>query len=270
MKDKVVWITGASSGIGAACAKEYHKLGSKIILSARSTDKLRALKEELQGSVEILEMDVSQTDLADQKCKEAEQFFGPVDIFINNAGISQRGYVEHTSLDVDRRIFEVNFFGNIALTKALLPSMLARETGNIVVISSVAGKLSTPGRSSYSGSKHALHGFYDALRAEVSDRNVGVNVICPGYIKTDISINALNPKGEKHGVMDSGQDQGMSAEECARQIVSAVQKNKKECFIGAREARIAFVRRIFPSIYYKLLTKMAKERRFKSSSDDHK
>ena len=262
MQDKVVWITGASSGIGAACAQEYSKLGAKTIISARSVGKLEMLKDSLPSPSEILELDVTDIDSIEEKVQEAEMFYGPIDILINNAGISQRGLVEETGLEVDRKIFEVNFFGNIALTKAVLPKMIHNGSGNIVVISSVAGKLSTPGRSSYSASKHALHGFYDALRAEVKNRNINVNVICPGYIKTDISLNALNAQGEKHGAMDPGQAKGMSADECARQIISAVEKNKKEAFIGRREANLAFIRRIFPSIYYKLIDKMAKERRY--------
>lgn len=262
MKDKVVWITGASSGIGAAFAVECSKRGTKVILSARSEEKLKAVKSKLAGASEILIMDVSKTDEAAEYTRRAKSFFGPIDILINNAGISQRGLVEDSDLSIDRRLFEVNYFGNIALTKAVLPSMLERGTGNLVIISSVAGKLSTPGRSSYAGSKHALHGFYDALRAEVKERGVSVNTICPGYIKTDISLNALNAKGEKHGVMDPGQAKGMSAAKCAQKIIKAIKNNEREAYIGRKEANLVLLRRLIPDVYYKMIEKMAKERRY--------
>lgn len=262
MKDKVVWITGASSGIGAACAVECSKQGAKVILSARSEDKLKVLQSKLSGPSEILIMDVTKTGDAESNTTKAETFYGPIDILINNAGISQRGLVEETSLDVDRQLFEVNYFGNVALTKAVLPSMLKRETGNLVIISSVAGKLSTPGRSSYAGSKHALHGFYDALRAEVKERGVSVNAICPGYIKTDISLNALNAKGEKHGVMDPGQAKGMTAEKCAQKIIKAIKNNEREAYIGRKEANLVLLRRMIPDVYYRIIEKMARERKY--------
>lgn len=262
MKDKVIWITGASSGIGAACAVECSNQGAKIILSARSKDKLERVQSQLSGPSEIFTVDVSKTEESVENVRKAESFFGSIDILINNAGISQRGRVEETDLQVDRRLFEVNYFGNIALTKAVLPSMLKRKTGNLVIISSVAGKLSTPGRSSYAASKHALHGYYDALRAEVKERGVSVNMICPGYIKTDISLNALTAKGEKHGVMDPGQAKGMSAEECAQKIIKAIRQNKREVYIGKKEASFVLLRRVLPNMYYRMIEKMARERKY--------
>ena len=262
MKDKVVWITGASSGIGAACAEVFSRQGSKIILSARRKEKLKEVQQKLTGPSEILPLDVSQPDQINEVAQKAASIFGPVDILINNAGISQRGFVEHTELSVDRRLFEVNYFGNIALTKAVLPSMLERKEGQIAVISSVAGKLSTPGRSTYAATKHALQGYYDALRAEIAERNVHVNMICPGYIKTDISLNALDEKGQKHGVMDEGQAKGMSADRCAEKIYEAIEKNKRETLIGGRETKMVLVRKMFPGVYYRAIEKMARERRF--------
>ncbi len=262
MKNKVVWITGASSGIGAACAQACSNQGAKIILSARRKDKLKEVQAGLSGLSEIIELDVTDTGSILTKAEAAAKFYGPVDILINNAGISQRGLVEETDLEVDRRLFEVNYFGNIALTKAVLPSMLDRKTGSIVPISSIAGKISTPGRSSYAATKHALQGFYDALRAEVQDRGVHVNVICPGYIKTDISINALDAKGGKHGVMDPNQANGMPADECASEILKAIKSNKFEAHIGGKEKRYVAVRTLLPSVYYKMVAKMAKEGRY--------
>lgn len=261
MKDKVVWITGASSGIGEACARACSQQGAKVILSARSVSKLEQIASTLQEAA-ILPIDVSDTNDTPAKVEEAINAFGQVDVLINNAGISQRGLVKETSLDVDRRIFEVNYFGNIALTKALLPHMMDRKTGNIAVISSIAGKLATPGRSSYAASKHALHGFYDALRAEVTDHGIGINMICPGYIRTNISVNALNGAGEKHGVMDPNQDAGISAETCASMIVEAINKNKRELHIGKREKTAVQIRKVAPSYYHNMILKMAREGRY--------
>lgn len=262
MKNKVVWITGASSGIGAACAKAWSDVGARVILSARNVEKLTKVQSNLKGESSILALDVSETDQIVPKAKAAAEFYGPIDILINNAGISQRGLVKDTTLEVDRRLFEVNYFGNIALTKAVLPSMLERSSGNLVIISSLAGKLSSGGRSSYAATKHALQGFYDALRAEVADKGIHVNMICPGYIKTDISINALNGAGDKHGIMDPNQAKGMSATECANKILKATAANKNEVFIGGKETRNVMIKNLFPSVYHKLIAKMVREGKY--------
>jgi len=262
MKNKVAWISGASSGIGEYVARAMHAQGAKVILSARRVDRLTALCKELGDGSAALAMDVTQTDSLSPIHDEAQKIFGPIDILVNNAGISQRGSVEETELEVDRRLFEVNYFGNVALTKAALPSMLERKSGKIVVVSSIAGKLGIPFRSTYCASKHALQGYYDALRAEISDRNVQVHMICPGYINTDISIHALNGKGEKHGVMDENQAKGMSPVKCAQFILSAIVNNKNEILIGKKESNAVLMRRIMPSMYYKFIEKRAREKRF--------
>jgi len=259
--NKVAWITGASSGIGEGIARNFHAHGAKVILSARREAKLESIKSELGDRIAILPMDVADLDSIPEIYKQAKKFFGPVDLLVNNAGISQRGTVAETDLSVDQRLMQVNYFGNIALTKAVLPDMLERQSGNIAVISSVVGKLSTPFRSSYSASKHALHGFYDALRAEVADRKVQVHLICPGYIKTEISVNALNAKGHKHGIMDPNQAKGMSAGTCAQKITSAIFKGKKELYIGSKESAFIHIRRLFPNIYYRMIAKMARDRK---------
>jgi len=259
MKDKVVWITGASSGIGAACAEICSQQGAKVILSARNVGKLEMVSKNLQSESSILPMDVSDSASISQKTKEAIAAFGKVDVLINNAGISQRGLVRETDLEVDRRIFEVNFFGNIAVTKALLPHMTSRGSGNIAVISSIAGKLATAGRSTYAASKHALHGYYDALRAEVTDDGIGIHMICPGYVKTDISINALSGDGKVHGVMDPNQDAGISAEACANSIIDAISSGKKEIHLGKMEKIAVQIRKMSPSWYHNFIWKKARE-----------
>jgi len=247
MKDKVVWITGASSGIGAACAEICSQQGAKVILSARNVGKLEMVSKNLQSESSILPMDVSDSASISQKTKEAIAAFGKVDVLINNAGISQRGLVRETDLEVDRRIFEVNFFGNIAVTKALLPHMTSRGSGNIAVISSIAGKLATAGR------------YYDALRAEVTDDGIGIHMICPGYVKTDISINALSGDGKVHGVMDPNQDAGISAEACANSIIDAISSGKKEIHLGKMEKIAVQIRKMSPSWYHNFILKKARE-----------
>lgn len=262
MKDKVIWISGASSGIGAALAQEYYKRGAYVILSARREQQLQALATQLGARAAVLPMDV--TDIATMATlhDSAVSFFGPIDILINNAGISQRGSVIDTDIHTVQKIMNVNFIGNVALAKAVLPSMLARSTGHIVVISSLVGKLSTPFRSSYAASKHALHGYYDALRAEVADQGVQVHLICPGYIKTDISLHALNASGNEHGVMDQNQANGMSPDLCANKIVDAVKSGKREYLVGGKETYYVLIRRFMPSIYYNIIAKMAKNKEY--------
>ena len=262
MKGKVVWITGASSGIGAALAKEYHSKGGSVVLSARRKEKLDGLASELGDRAAVLPMDVTKIDEINSIHSKAETFFGPIDILINNAGISQRGAVVDTDIKVVQRIMEVNFIGNVAVTKSVLPSMLSRKTGSIVVISSLVGKLSTPFRSTYSASKHALHGYYDALRAEVASAGLQITIVCPGYIQTEISLHALNGKGEKHGVMDDNQSQGMSVAKCAQKIYKAVKSGKREFLVGGKETNYVLIRKYLPTMYHRLIAKMAKEKRF--------
>lgn len=258
-----IWITGASSGIGQALARELALRGSHLLLSARTEDKLIDLKGNLNNphNHHVLTMDVSDPEQLSSKVNEAIEKLGAIDVLINNAGISQRASAEETTMTVNRRIMEVNFFGNIALTKYLLPHWKSRSRGRVVVISSVAGKLGPPFRSIYAASKHALHGYYDALRAEVADSGIEVNVICPGYVQTDISRNALQGDGDKHGKMDEGQATGLSAEDCANRIIRAIEKNRAEVIIG-KEWIFVTIRRFFPSIYRRFLRKRAQKGQF--------
>lgn len=263
-KDKIIWITGASSGIGEHLAYEFSKLGHFVILSSRHLDTLKAVQSKLahpeKSLIEV--MDVSHHEAIKNHYQHIVDHCGTVDILINNAGISQRGAVLDTDLSIDKKIFDINFFGNIALTKAVLPDMIKHKNGNIVVISSLAGKMSTGYRSAYAASKHALHGWYDALRAEVADKGVSVNMICPGYIRTDISLNAVNEKGEKHGEMDPNQNNGLAPDECAKRIIKAIEQNKIETNIGGKEVHYLNIKKFVPSLYHKIIRKKAQERSF--------
>ncbi len=253
-----VWITGASSGIGEALAYAYAGAGASLVLSARSKDKLEAVKANCKGSgsVWIYPLDVSDFDRCRQVSREVLAETGGVDILINNAGVSQRSLAAETAFEVDQRIMDVNFLGTVALTKAVLPHMLERGRGHLVAISSIAGKLSTPLRTAYAASKHALHGFFDGLRAEVEDRGVSVTLICPGYIRTDVSRNALTATGEKHGKMDAGQSRGMDPDECARRIVRAVKRRKREAYIGGWEIAAIYIKRFFPGLLAYMVKRM--------------
>src|SRR5215471_15702107 len=209
-----IWITGASSGIGEALAHAFHRAGARLILSARREDELRRVQSQCGGkaSAKILPLDVTQTSELPQKATAALAMFSGIDILVNNAGVTQRSLVKDTEIAVYRKLMEVNFFGAVALTKTVLPSMTEKKAGHIVVISSLVGKFGTPLRSGYAAAKHALHGFFDSLRAEVSDSGIKVLLVCPGYIRTDISLHALRGDGSPHAKMDSGQARGMPVE----------------------------------------------------------
>ena len=151
---------------------------------------------------------------------------------------------------------ETNFFGAISLTKEVLPSMVKNGGGNIIVISSVVGKFGFPLRTAYSASKHALQGYFDSLRAEMTNDNINITVVSPGRIHTNISLNAIEKNGQRHGVMDQGQAQGMPADKCARKILKAVKNNKKDVLIGKSELILVFIRKFIPSLYYKLASNL--------------
>ena len=258
-KNKIVWITGASSGIGEALAVAFAREGAKLVLSARRGEELERVKKQLQlpdDQVLILPMDVTDFANAPVVVQKVIQHFGRIDYFIHNAGVSQRSYVQDTDFEVYRRLMDVNFFSTVALTKAVLPLMKTQKSGHFVVISSVAGKVGTIMRSGYNASKHALHGFYDSLRAEVYDDNIQVTLVCPGYINTTISLSALNEKGESYGKMDQAQATGIAVEICAQRILKAVQVGKKEIVIGGLTETLAvYLKRFWPNLLYNMVRK---------------
>jgi short-subunit dehydrogenase len=258
--DKVIMITGASSGIGEALAYQLAEMGARLILSARRKEELDRVKSACshQENIRILPLDLADAFAISQKAKEAESFFDRVDILVSCGGISQRDKVIHTKMEVDRQIMEVNYFGTIGLTKALLPGMVKRKSGHQVVITSAVGIVSTPFRSSYAASKHALHGFYDALRAEHHADGLKVSIILPGYVKTKISFNALMGDGSKQDKMDNAQDNGLSPEECAAKIIRAVERDKEEVYIGGfREVTGIYLKRFVPGLFSKIIRKTA-------------
>lgn len=256
-ENKIVWITGASSGIGEALAIEFAKLKSKLILSARREDELIRVQNNCKiftSEVEILPFDLTSVDFISISQK-AISIFGSIDVLINNGGISQRSTAVETPVEIDRKIMELNYFSNIALTKAVLPEMIKNNNGRIVVMSSLSGKYGWKQRSAYSASKFALHGFYESLQAELSNTNLHVMIVCPGRVKTNISFNALKADGTKHNKMDVAQEKGIPADVCARKIISGLKSNKKELMIAGKEKLLLMIRRVIPSLYYNIAAK---------------
>lgn len=255
MNNKVVWITGASSGIGEALVYQYSQMGAKLILSARNRDELYRVKNNCKSpvNVHVLQLDLEKTDALADKAQEALRIYGHIDLLINAGGISQRALALETTHQTEKRLMDINFWGTVALSKAVLPGMIAKGEGKVVCISSLVGKFGTPLRSAYAASKHALHGYFDSLRAEVGDKNINIILVCPGFIKTKVTINALTAAGTPQGTMDEAQEQGMPADECAKQIVQAIKNNKEEVYIGGKEVKGVLFKRLFPLRFSKYI-----------------
>jgi len=257
LDQKVIWITGASSGIGEALALELAKMPVKLVLSARRKDELdrvAALTGLPPKDILVLPLDMLDISSMSQKVEEVIHHFGHIDIVIQNAGVSQRSMVKDTVFQVYRDLMEINFFSVVALTQAILPHFTQRQSGHFVAISSVAGKIGTPLRGGYGATKHAVIAFFDSLRAEVFPDHIDVTVICPGYIKTQISFNALSGDGSKHNQMDTNQAKGMIPEVCARRIVQAIIARKSEVYIGGwYEVMGVYLKRFVPNLVYRTL-----------------
>ncbi len=261
MKDfnnKTVWITGASEGIGKELAIQLAKVGAKIILTARNTEKLQAVKDSLAGSGHfVYPMDLLKVETIPNAVEEILSKVDAIDILVNNAGISQRSLAKDTLMEVDRKIMELDYFAAIAMTKSTLPHMMERKAGMIITISSVAGKLGTPMRTAYCAAKHAVIGFMDALRSEVHADNIKVMVVTPGSVRTNISINALEGDGQKHNVTDPLIENGIPVEACAARIINGIKNETPELLIARGKERLAvYLRRFFPTLLFKMMTKL--------------
>jgi len=269
LEGKVVLLTGASQGLGEALAHGFYKAGCKVILAARSREKLIKIQQDLSNlkvntvrtyRPAVLVLDVSDIPSIPNKFEEAKQAFGPIDMLVNNAGISCRGEVAHTEIDVHMQVMQINYFGGIALTKAVLPEMMERQRGHIVGVSSVQGRISIPHRSAYAASKHASQAFYDALRSEVKDKGINVTVVSPGYIRTNLSVNAVQGDGSVYGVTDETTANGLEPEVAANRILQAVALCKKEVVIASFKIRFAIlIRTVLPSLFFWLMARRAKQ-----------
>lgn len=263
-KDKTVWITGASSGIGEALALALAAQDARLILSARKQETLDLVKQECQKKLPdqsderlfVLPLDVTDEASLAVKTEQAKAFTGRIDLLINNAGISQRSECVNTDMQTYRTLFEVNVFGQIALTKLVLPIMIDQGEGHIAITSSVAGKIGVPFRTGYCAAKHAVMGFFDALRTEVAHNNIAVSTITPGFIRTNISANALRADGTPYGTVDHDIQGGMDADECAQVILEGLTNHKPEIAVGkGMEMHALWIKRYFPKSIFKLLQK---------------
>lgn len=259
-ENKVIWITGASSGIGEALAYALNKKGARLILSARRKDELKRVKANCGGDPErilVLPLDLTETDTLLEKTRKAEEYFGGVDILFNNGGISQRALALDAELDSVRNLMEINFFGTIALTKAVVPGMIERGHGHVVVTSSVMGKIGTKYRSAYAASKHALHGWFDCLRQEIQDQGVDVTLVCPGYIKTAITRNAITADGSAYGEMGDAHKEAMTPEQFSDKLLPKVSAGKEEVYIGGKEILTVYIKRLSPKLLNKILRRVS-------------
>jgi short-subunit dehydrogenase len=251
-RSKVVWITGASSGIGEALAHAYAERGARLILSARNKKALEKVRDncaQKKGEIRILPLDLSKLRTLNKKAKQALKIFGKIDIMVHNAGVVSRDLAANIDLDTDQKIMNINYFGAVVLTKALLPSMLERRSGHFLVVSSVSGVYGVPKLSAYSASKHALHGFFESLRAEVDRNNIKITMAVSGFVRTNITVNALNGDGSKYGKMMQVQEKGLDPSLVATRILDAVSKNKEEVLIGRLELWGVYCKRLFPVLF---------------------
>ena len=256
-KKRVAWITGASSGIGESLARRLAALGARLILSSNREDELWRVAHELKGAeVRVLWLDLGDLDSLPGKASEALACFGRLDFLFNNGGITQRALARETELAVDKRIMDVDYFSHVVLTKAVLPSMIQQGNGHIVVTTSVMGIMSAPLRSAYCAAKHALHGFFDALRAEVWRDGIRVTLAAPAAVQTDISRHALTEGGGVWGKADPLIAHGISADECARQVITAVVKGREQIIPGRGKGKIGvWLYRFFPNTYARIIRK---------------
>lgn len=248
--DKRVWITGASAGIGAALSKAFAADGARCVLSARREDRLESVRRECSNPDRhlVFPLDTTAFDTHEAAVESVEAEAGPIDILVLNAGIGQRGGALETDLDIVRRIMDVNFTGTVSLARLIAQRMVQRQSGHLVVISSVLGQLAIPGSSSYSASKFALHGYFEALRGEVYDHGLHITMVCPGYINTELTIHALQPDGTGFGVIDHNHTYGMPAEVCARKILAGVRRRKAFMRVGGKETWGVPLARLTPGL----------------------
>jgi len=258
LKDQVVWITGASSGIGEALACGMSRQGAKLIMSGRRIAELERVKNNCAhpDNVCILPLDLTDSANLEAKVPAAIALFGHIDIMVHNGGISQRALIADTAIVVHREVMELNYFSYIILTKALLPHFIERGSGYFVVTSSVMGKIGTPMRAAYAAAKHALHGYFDCLRAEVGKNGIKVTILTPGYIHTPISV--ISGDGSFLSSKSEQINGGFSADKAAGQIIKAIQNETYEPYIGKfiSEERLAlFVKRFMPRVFTRLIAR---------------
>ncbi|XP_059139712.1 dehydrogenase/reductase SDR family member 7B-like [Physella acuta] len=276
VKNKVVLITGASSGLGEACAEVFFNAGCKLILSGRNLEKLTEVKERLiknkkanANTPALVVLDLENFPSIPSKVDEAVSAFGHIDILINNAGMSYRGQVIDTKLDVDMKLMAVNFFGHIEITKAVAHQMIKQGEGQILTVSSLQGRLAIPHRSAYTASKHAIQAYFDSLRAELSGYNINVCVVSPHYISTNLSLNAVTSDGSVYGKMDKTTQSGLKPEYVANQILYCITHKQSELTLAPLYVRLVIGLRVLaPWLYFKIMEHRAKKEQSLSNKKD--
>ena len=262
LKDKVIWITGASSGIGEALTYAAVAEGAQVIISARREEELKRVADNCKvdkNRVFILSLDLEHSEHIEDKVNQIISKFGRIDILINNGGIAQRSIALKTQMDVERKIMEINFFGTVALTKTVAKVMQKQKSGKLVVVTSILGKFGLPLYTTYAASKHALYGYFESLREELHPDNIDVLIVSPGFINTDVGIKSLTENGSEFNKKSPAQKNGMDPKDCAKAIINAIKGNNHHKYIGNYEVFSVYVKQFFPKIFYKLMRRMTKK-----------
>lgn len=254
-ENKIIWITGASSGIGEALTLQLAKQNCKLIISSRRETVLKDLKNKCQQpeNIKVLPLDLADYKSMPNTVEKAISLFGNVDILINNGGISQRSLIIETDIEVDKKLMDIDYLGTVALSKALLPHFIVQKSGHFVTVTSLMGKFSSPYRSAYCGAKHALHGFFDALRLEHDKDNIKVTMICPGFVNTNVARNALIGNGSTQNEQDTATENGLDVDVFAKRMLKAIKKQKFEAYIGKGETKGVYLKRFFPKLLHKVV-----------------
>ncbi|MBO0330069.1 SDR family oxidoreductase [[Muricauda] lutisoli] len=257
IQGKTIWVTGASSGIGKSLVLALSSYPCNLILSSRREEELIKVKA-LCGNTDniaILPLDLKNHEAMEMIAQKAISFYGKVDILVNNAGISQRSLIKNTKLEVYGQLMDINYLGTVALSKAILPHFIANKAGHYVTITSLMGKFGSPYRSGYCGAKHALHGFFDVMRMEHEKDGVKVTMVCPGFVRTNVAKNALTADGSPQQNDDVATKNGISPEVAAKKIITAIEKDKFEVYVGGKEVKGIYLKRFFPKLLHKMVLK---------------
>lgn len=262
-KNKVIWITGASSGIGEAFARELIKYNNHLILTARRIENLNVIKQDLikkgyaENHIHLLPADLSEIDKIPNLAEKAIALEGKIDVLFNNAGVSQRGYMIDTSFEVEKQLFQIDLFSPIVLAKSILPHFLSKKSGRIIVTSSLMGELELAASTTYSAAKHALNGYFGSLFYELKPLNIHIQILQPGFVRTEISIKAINSQGRIHEKMDSTHAQAMSPEIFVKKALKKLGQDSLYINIAGIEIVALYIKRWFPLIYQKLVLKQS-------------
>ncbi|UKN02571.1 SDR family oxidoreductase [Paracrocinitomix mangrovi] len=249
-KGKTIWITGASSGIGKQLAIQLNALGANVIISARRVERLTYIDDHCpcRENMTVVPLDLTNHESVVNAVKKVESL-GSLDLLIHNAGIAQKGLVIENEIAIDRQVMETNFFGTVDLTKEVMPIFLKQKKGWFAVVTSIAGVVGVPGRSGYSASKHALHGYFDSLRAELIDCDLNVTIIMPGFIKTNITKKELTGHGKAYGKLEKSHALGMDPDKAAKKIIKRLKPSRQNIIVGGFEVTSVYIQRIFPKLY---------------------